>query len=273
MKIRNDLRFVLCFAVAIFGANSSFAVPYRVSRLSPDSFNKMYYIASRGDVGVLREAISRGLYIDAVNRNDDTGLCVAIKRNNHVAYNSFRMSGANPRHRCTYRIQKQYDKFLNSGKIAKVDEVVGNKESLYYTDADRGFWPWIMAGGVIGAGAIALSGGGGSSHAPVDDGIVPTRPDEGVVTLLDNYIKNVKEGQEVTNGFEIKANSPFADVARKEIKFLPNMLDNINYMNTYVKVEDGGSFTNDIGGGLVLGDRWLGTSGDGAIAISATGDN
>lgn len=278
MKIRNGLSFVVGFSVALLGVGNAFAVPYRVSRLSPDSFNKMYYIASQGGVGILREAISRGLYIDAVNRNDDTGLCVAIKRNNHVAYNSFRMSGANPRHRCTYRIQKQYEEFLNSGKVAKAEEIVGNKESLYYTDADRGFWPWIMAGGVIGAGALALSGGGGSSGGVSDDGIVTTRPDEGIVTLMDNYTKNVKNGESVSNTVEMKANNPSYSVARDKIQFLPNMLNNKSYLNAYVKVEDGGEFFNGISGisnsgGIVLGDRWLGTSGDGAVAIAVTGED
>ena len=89
-------------------------------RLAPRDFNKMYYLASEGKVGFLREAVNRGLNIDAVNPNGDTGLCIAIKRHDYVAYNSFRMSGANPRHPCTYRMLKEYREFLESRRAASM---------------------------------------------------------------------------------------------------------------------------------------------------------
>lgn len=91
-------------------------------RLSPRDFNKMYYLASQGKIGILREAVNRGLNIDATNPNGDTGLCIAIKRKNYVAYNSFRMSGANPRHACTYEINKEYREFLESSRAARTEK-------------------------------------------------------------------------------------------------------------------------------------------------------
>ena len=78
----------------------------RVGKLNPQDFNKMYHLATLGRVDSLRNAVNRGLNIDTTNPNGDTGLCIAIKRKNYIAYNSFRMSGANPKHPCTYKIYK-----------------------------------------------------------------------------------------------------------------------------------------------------------------------
>ena len=130
-------------------------------RLSPRDFNKMYYLASQGKIGILREAVNRGLNIDATNPNGDTGLCIAIKRKNYVAYNSFRMSGANPRHACTYEINKEYREFLESSRAARTEKIVGNEESLYYNEEERSWWPWLLGGAAVGGAILAFSGGGG----------------------------------------------------------------------------------------------------------------
>ena len=134
MKFRTDLMFsAVCVAALMVAGN---ALAY-AGRLSPQDFNKMYYLAQNGKVGILREAVNRGLNIDAVNPNGDTGLCIAVKRKDYVAYNTFRMSGANPRHRCTYEMYNQYQEFLEDSDAARANRVVGNEESLYYEDDER----------------------------------------------------------------------------------------------------------------------------------------
>ena len=176
---------IYSFAVvltALFVSDSAYAIG---GRLSPRDFNKMYYLASKGKVGILREAVNRGLNIDAVNPNGDTGLCIAIKRKDYIAYNSFRMSGANPRHGCTYEISQQYREFLKGSRAAQADRVVGNEESLYYNEEERSWWPWILSGAVIGGGILAFSGGGGSDYVPPeDDTIAPTVPNDGLATKI-----------------------------------------------------------------------------------------
>ena len=84
---------VVCFMGVLCGIMMPLKDAFAVGRLAPRDFNKMYYLASQGKVGILRSAVNRGLNIDSVNPNGDTGLCIAIKRKNYIAYNSFRMSG------------------------------------------------------------------------------------------------------------------------------------------------------------------------------------
>ena len=68
--------------------------------LAPLSFNEMYAYASQGKLTVLNNAILRGMDINAVNADGDTGICVAIRRNDHLAYTTMRRAGAHPGPRC-----------------------------------------------------------------------------------------------------------------------------------------------------------------------------
>ncbi len=238
-----------------------------VGRLSPQDFNKMYYLASNGKVGILRNAVNRGLNIDSVNPNGDTGLCIAVKRNNYIAYNSFRMSGANPRHACTFRIYNRYQEFLNSTKTVRENMVIGNEDSLYYREEERNWWPWILGGLAIGGGVSAMSGGGGGSPVLPDNTILPTPVYDGLATLTESYTKYYNGGV-TSNNLGLNASNPNAAVVVNKIKFLPNMIDNAQYLNSFIKVTGGGKYTNEVGGSIVLGDRVVGTSGDGAIGIS-----
>ena len=65
--------------------------------LSPLSFNKMYNLAQNGEVEALRASVRRGMNIDSINQNGDTGLCVAAQNRDAYTYNAFRAAGANPR--------------------------------------------------------------------------------------------------------------------------------------------------------------------------------
>ncbi len=246
-------------AAALMAAGNALAYG---GKLSPQDFNKMYYLAQNGKVGILREAVNRGLNIDAVNPNGDTGLCIAVKRKDHVAYNTFRMSGANPRHRCTYEMYNQYQEFLESGNAAHINRVVGNEESLYYKDDERSWWPWILGGAAVGGGIWALTSGGGSSSKK-DKTIIEDNPGYGLTGFLDKYYKLVSAG-EVTNTYNLNGANPNAEAVVDKIKFLPNMLDNKDYLRAYVKIIDGASYRN-LDGGSIL-------SGDAAVAMAAYGN-
>ena len=219
-------------------------------RLSPRDFNKMYYLASQGKIGILREAVNRGLNIDATNPNGDTGLCIAIKRKNYVAYNSFRMSGANPRHACTYEINKEYREFLESSRAARTEKIVGNEESLYYNEEERSWWPWLLGGAAVGGAILAFSGGGGGGSAPAgDDTIVPTNPGYGLASLVTNTEKKVNSGG-MENNVARRFENPDAAANAGKIQLLPNVLDNVDYLMSYVTVSNGAYFNNLAGGSL-----------------------
>ena len=228
-------------------------------RLAPRDFNKMYYLASEGKVGFLREAVNRGLNIDAVNPNGDTGLCIAIKRHDYVAYNSFRMSGANPRHPCTYRMLKEYREFLESRRAASTQKIVGNEESLYYDEDEKSWWPWILGGAAVGGAALALGsgGGGGTVYVPDDDTIVPTNPGYGLASGITNTKNELKEGSGANNVARQVVNANAAEYVDK-VQLLPDVLSNSDYLLSFVNVSDGAYFDNLMGGSLQLNDATLG---------------
>lgn len=230
--------------------------------LSPQNFNKMYYLATQGKVAILREAVNRGLNINSVNPNGDTGLCIAIKRNNYTAYNTFRMAGANPRHPCTYRIYKQYQAFLESNRATHVEKVTETKGSLYYNERDYGWWPWILGGAAVGGGIWALthkSGGGSKSSGGGDSPVVPVDPGYGLAYYLDKYIQQVDSGIK-TNGSNVDGSNPQASEVVDKIKFLPNMLNNYPYLQTYARAIGGAKYHNLSTGTVNLGDAAVGLS-------------
>lgn len=260
---------VVCFMVVLCGVMMPLKDTFAVGRLAPRDFNKMYYLASQGRVGILRSAVNRGLNIDSVNPNGDTGLCIAIKRKNYIAYNSFRMSGANPRHACTYKIYKEYQRFLDSTKTVRENMIIGNKESLQYREEEKNWWPWILGGVALG-GVAASSGGGGGSSAP-DSTIIPVTSNDGLGVMIENYNKLVN-GSSYGNRQTLDASNPNASSVVDKIDLLPNIVDNYQYLKSYIKVENGGYFENMLNGSLILGDKNIGKSGDGAIGVTVEGD-
>jgi len=86
--------------------------------LRPMSFEEMYEVASDGEIGALKSAVRRGLNINTVNKDGDTGLCVAIKHWDYRAYNAFRAAGAEPQTPCTINIPREhYEDFIESYRI------------------------------------------------------------------------------------------------------------------------------------------------------------
>lgn len=251
----------VCFAAlaaGVLAGGEAFAV---VGTLSPQNFNKMYWLAEQGKVDILREAVNRGLNINAVNSEGNTGLCIAIKRNNYTAYNSFRMSGANTRHPCTYKIYKEYQAFLESNKTVHADAIVGNKESLYYNESDSNWLYWTLGGlGVAGAAALLSSGGGGGGGSGSSTEI--SQAYKGLTSYLNNYDRLVSSGSGENSGFLVNKN-PDADSLVNKISFLPDMLGNGGYLKTAVKVTGGASFDNKEGGKIELADATVGLASNG----------
>ena len=133
-------------------AFSMISVPAANAYLSPLSFNEMYAHASRGNLTVLNNAILRGMNINAVNGDGDTGICVAIRRGDHIAYESFRNTGAHTRPRCLNNINaKQYKKFMADHRPYE----------LAYRKEGSSIWWWIGGAAAVGGIALAAGGGGG----------------------------------------------------------------------------------------------------------------
>lgn len=266
MKFRTEKYISALVLGAFCMANSAEAFYY--GGLSPENFNKMYYVATLGKVGVLREAVNRGLNIDSLNPNGDTGLCIAVKKNNYIAYNTFRMAGANPRHPCTYRMYKEYSAFLESNQAVHAEKVVGNEESLYYNERDWGWWPWVIGGALlVGGGVYALthkSGGGHHKSSGGGDKPVPPSQAYGLAGYLDNYTKLVSK-ENVDNKDALDGHNSGSAAVVDNIKFIPNMLDNYKYLKAYAKVTDGKRFRNLSGGSISLGDA--------AVGLAAYGTN
>ena len=132
--------------------------------LSPDNFEQLYSMAARGDLSGISNAVHRGLNIDTLDEFGDTGLCVAARRHNRVAWKSFFKAGANSSHPCTWNISG-YDDFAQSAlnvSVTNTDAMMPGayaKEGLSLTTKAL-----IGVGTVAAAGAgvaVAASGGGG----------------------------------------------------------------------------------------------------------------
>ena len=153
-------RFVLCAALVL----SAFRAEAYLQELSPESFNALYNLAAKGNVSAINNARSRGLNIDSVNANGDTGLCVAAKNRNRQAFKAFLQAGANPYHSCTWEVNG-YQNFMKSviiNPVKNMDTAVAANKGAF---AGMSFTTKALIGaGVVAAGAgtaVALSGGGG----------------------------------------------------------------------------------------------------------------
>jgi len=118
-------------------------------KLPPADFEEMYRVAASGNLGSLMAASSRGLDLDARNSDGDTGLCVAIKRGDFLAYNTFIKAGAHNRPPCVNRIAAaQYDSFMDSPSAIKYSRYPGS-----FTPREN--HDWLIAGAVA-AMAVAV---------------------------------------------------------------------------------------------------------------------
>lgn len=137
--------------------------------LSPYNFNEMYKMAARGDVASLHKAISRGLNINAMDANGDTGVCVAVKRRDAKAYNTFRAAGASGSPPCRWNIS-HWNSFIDSAPVRAGAKWRSADYTMpvYAGAAEKSnMWWWIGGAAALGGGAaLALGGGGGSDNKP-----------------------------------------------------------------------------------------------------------
>lgn len=259
MNLKAKFLFFISFISVIGSADEGFCA----SRLTPQDFNRMYYIASLGRVDILRNAVNRGMNINTVNQNGDTGLCIAIKRNNHVAFESFRRAGANVKHPCTNKIRTQYAAFM--GRQNSKQQIEANKKykSLYYPEEENKLLPWVLGGLALGGGALAFSGGGGGYAPSGDNGenITPVVAGDGLGTLLINYKKSIIDGQGV-NGLDIDVRNSLPQSNINSIQMIPNMLDNFSNLYSYAVAKNGAGYIN----------KGILSLYDGTIGLSATGN-
>ena len=119
-------------------------------KLSPADFNYMYGLAADGDLASLMAAANRGLDLDATNKNGDSGVCIAIKKKDYKAYNTFIKAGAHEHPRCLNFISK-----------SKVESFMESSNTIKYSEYPSSFVPrsqisdWFTIAAVIGTGIFA----------------------------------------------------------------------------------------------------------------------
>lgn len=118
---------------------------FATKKLSPDDFNYMYSLAADGDLASLMAASNRGLDLDAPNKNGDSGVCIAIKKNDYKAYNTFIKAGAHEHPRCLNYISK-----------SKMESFMKSSNTIKYSEYPTSFKPrnqssdWFVIGAVTG---------------------------------------------------------------------------------------------------------------------------
>ncbi len=231
--------------------------------LSPLSFSKMYHLAQNGDVEALRASIRRGLNINVMNKNGDTGLCIAAKNKDAYTYNAFRAAGANPRHPCVQNIS-DYEEFVNSSKVVSLNSsprkafrALGKeKYSISPTT-----W-WIVGGLAVGGGVAALAsgGGGGGGDSATNEEIYESFGDS---VASSGKVSKSTSGTMVNDDNITLNNTNIAQITK--INLRNNILNNANFMNAVLRAEDGGSYTNSKNTSLQIGS--------GVIGMVATDDS
>ena len=223
----------------------------RAQMLIPVSFSQMYYLAQNGEVEALRGSVRRGMNIDVMNQNGDTGLCIAAKRGDSYTYNAFRAAGANPRHPCTQNVPN-YEDFIHSARTTPIGSTSRAAYSMMGKEA-YSVSPWVYwtAGALaVGAGAgIALSGGGGGG------GVGDTPTPAPVVNKIDSVAKNLASNGQIllSAGYnENKTNSADRSMTNSNtsiynLDFNKDVTKSGEELNVILNAENGGTYTNNTG--------------------------
>lgn len=233
--------------------------------LPPESFNKMYSLAQKGDVEALRASVYRGLNIDAVNRSGDTGLCVAAKRRDTYTYNAFRAAGANPRHPCTQRIIG-YDNFVE--RSSAVPMTANSREAYSALGREKyriAPWVWWTGGALLTGGVIlALSlGGGGGGHGGGSSNEKEAYNSLGAYAGTKAVVMRTATQNTTNNQLLRHTNSNTSMISG--IDFNYNVLKNAEYLDIVLKADKGATYTNAVDTLLQIGG--------GTIAMDAMGES
>ncbi|MBO4284985.1 MAG: S8 family serine peptidase [Alphaproteobacteria bacterium] len=125
------------------------------SAYATETAQLFYENAKRGDTAAVQSLLLEGNRIDAVDKNGDTALCLALKKNDMATYNRLRAFGVNANHACVQRA------------LGASAEKSGFSWKLAYTIATA-----VVAAGVGVAAAVGGGGGGGGG------GSSDTKPDD-----------------------------------------------------------------------------------------------
>lgn len=129
--------------------------------LSPISFENLYRIAADGDLQGLKDVQRRGLNLDSPNMDGDTAVCVAIKRQDYLAYKTLIRAGAKSNPDCVERLPE----YAHKNFLANYNQkYAAPKTPTNWAKSGTAF----VVGGGIAAGIVALAssgGGGGSSKS------------------------------------------------------------------------------------------------------------
>ena len=233
-------------------------------RLSPESFDQMYYLAQNGKVEALRASVHRGLNIDIMNADGDTGLCVAARRHDIYAYNSFRAAGANPRHPCTQNIY-DYDAFTTSSRAVPVTSTsreaygaVGNEQ---YSMSPKIWW-WIGGAALVGGGlALALGGGGGGGSSGGNGGSGGGGEEYhslGAIAGTEGKIRETISGSSASNTVPFIETQNLNTEKVSTIDLNHDVLNNTKYLDVVLNAKDSGKYTNNTNMVLKIGEGVIG---------------
>lgn len=133
--LSNRGKFITAFGgLLLWGSQAS-------AGLAPADFDVMYGFASQGKLNIISNAVGRGMDIDSMNSEGDTGLCVAIRNQDITAYRVFRSLGGSVTHRCVQNIpQNDYNAFartVNNQRAAAATYGYGVSRSGGYSAADE----------------------------------------------------------------------------------------------------------------------------------------
>ncbi len=143
-KFRRFVTFLTIFGFMFTQISFAYA-----QRLAPQTFEKLYELASVGDLDSIKYAMARGLNVNSVNRYGNTGICEAILRGDYRAYNTFYAAGANPKPACVYQIESsQYQGFMASRYTVPLRESVTYGTAEYSTTSIFG----VLAGTAVVGG-------------------------------------------------------------------------------------------------------------------------
>lgn len=235
-------------------------------RLTPESFEEMYSLAQSGRVEALRASVNRGLNIDAMNSDGDTGLCVAARRHDSYTYNSFRAAGANPRHPCTQTINDYEDFIVSSRAVSPTSTpraAYGALGKEDYSVSPR-FWWWVGGAAVVGGVlALGLGHGGGHGSSSSSSGDDP-KEDYNSLGEIAGTEGDIRDRADNTT----KNNTKYIEMANSQkekvdiISLNTDVLANTKYLDVALKSVNDGIYTNTKDTVLKIGRGTIGMSAE-----------
>ena len=277
---KNNL-FTRAVSLTVMGAFAATLAPQKAQgqMLVPISFSQMYYLAQNGQVEALRGSVRRGMNIDVMNQNGDTGLCIAARRRDSYTYNAFRAAGANPRHPCTQTIYG-YEDFVNSAGTAPIS---GTSRAAYGMMGKEEYkiapWVWWAAGAALVGGGIALALGGGGGGGKGSSGPSKEKIDSAGKFLAQNgsVMHTAGSGERKENSSNLTMSNDKESV--KTVNFNEDVTNNSKDLNVILRATGGGTYQNskntdlNASRGVVAMSAYDGSSAANSGALNVSANN